>query len=196
VGGEEVGRLVAEKLAVRYLDEEIIAQAAAKGGVSPADVADAERRRSLLSRVLSELGSGHEAQGWAVTGIAPPVGGDERAPALLKSLIVDVVNEVAGQGDIVIGAHGASFALAGRPDVLRVHIAASSETRARRLVESAELTSKAAEKLIRESDQSRADYLRRFFGIESELPIHYDLVVNTDTMSYEEAAELIALAAR
>jgi Cytidylate kinase-like family len=195
-GGEQVGRLVAEKLAVRYLDEEIIAEAAAKGGVSPADVADAERRRSLLSRVLSELGSGHEAQGWAVTGIAPPVGGDERAPALLQSLIVDVVNEVAGGGDIVIGAHGASFALAGRPDVLRVHIAASSETRARRLVESAELTSKAAEKQIRESDQSRADYLRRFFGIESELPIHYDVVVNTDTISYEEAAELIALAAR
>jgi cytidylate kinase len=195
-GGEEVGRLVAEKLAVRFVDEEIIARAAAKGGVSPADVADAERRRSLLSRVLSELGSGHEAQGWAVTGIAPPVGGDERAPALLKSLIVDVVNEVAEQGDIVIGAHGASFALAGRPDVLRVHIVASSETRARRLVESAELTSKAAEKLIRESDQSRADYLRRFFGIESELPIHYDVVVNTDTISYEEAAELIALAAR
>ena len=77
-----------------------------------------------------------------------------------------------------------------------MHIAASSETRARRLVESAELTSKAAEKQIRESDQSRADYLRRFFGIESELPIHYDVVVNTDTISYEEAAELIALAAR
>jgi hypothetical protein len=187
---------VADKLDVRYLDEEIIAQAAAKGGVSPADVADAERRRSLLSRVLSELGSGHEAQGWAVTGVAPPVGSDESAPALLQSLIVDVVSEVAGQSDIVIGAHGASFVLAGRPDVLRVHIAASSETRVRRLVESAKLTSKAAEKQIRESDQSRADYLRRFFGIESELPIHYDLVVNTDTMSYEEAAELIALAAR
>jgi hypothetical protein len=194
-GGEEVGRLVAERLAVRYLDEEIIARAAAKGGVSAADVADAERRRSLLSRVLSELGSGHAAEGWAVSGIAPPVGGDE-SPALLQSLIVDVVNEVAGQGDIVIGAHGASFALAGRPDVLRVHIAASSETRARRLVESVELTSKAAEKQIRESDASRADYLRRFFGIDSELPTHYDLVVNTDTMSYDEAAELIALAAR
>jgi len=196
-GGEKVGRLVAEKLDMRYLDEEIIARAAAKGGVSPADVADAERRKSLLSRVLSELGTGHgAAEAWAVTGIAPPVGGDERSPALLQSLIVDVVNEVAGQGDIVIGAHGASFALAGRPDVLRVHIAASSETRARRLVESAELTSKAAEKQIRESDGSRADYLRRFFGIESELPTHYDLVVNTDTMSYEEAAELIVLAAR
>ena len=77
-----------------------------------------------------------------------------------------------------------------------MHISASSETRARRLVESAELSSKAAEKQISESDGSRADYLRRFFGIDSELPTHYDLVVNTDTMSYEEAAALIVLAAR
>ena len=195
-GGEDVGRLVAAKLNVRYLDDEIIAQAAAKGGVSPADVADAERRKSLLSRVLTELGSGHAAEGWAVTGIAPPVSGDESSPALLQSLIVDVVHEVAGQGDIVIAAHGASFALGGRSDVLRVHVAASPETRARRLAESSELTSKAAQKQIRESDASRADYLRRFYGIESEVPTHYDLVVNTDTMSYEDAAQLVALAAR
>ena len=195
-GGEDVGRLVAAKLNVRYLDDEIIAQAAAKGGVSPADVADAERRKSLLSRVLTELGSGHAAEAWAVTGIAPPVSGDESSPALLQSLIVDVVHEVAGQGDIVIAAHGASFALGGRSDVLRVHVAASPETRARRLAESSELTSKAAQKQIRESDASRADYLRRFYGIESEVPTHYDLVVNTDTMSYEDAAQLVALAAR
>ena len=195
-GGEDVGRLVAAKLNVRYLDDEIIAQAASKGGVSPADVADAERRKSLLSRVLTELGSGHAAEAWAVTGIAPPVSGDASSPALLQSLIVDVVHEVAGQGDIVIAAHGASFALGGRSDVLRVHVAASPETRASRLAESSELTSKAAQKQIRESDASRADYLRRFYGIESEVPTHYDLVVNTDTMSYEDAAQLVALAAR
>jgi Cytidylate kinase-like family len=195
-GGEDVGRLAAVKLNVRYLDDEIIAQAAAKGGVSPADVADAEQRKSLLSRVLSELGSGHAAEAWTVTGIAPPVSGDVSSPALLQSLIVDVVREVAGQGDIVIAAHGASFALGGSSDVLRVHVAASPETRARRLAESSGLTSKAAQKQIRESDASRADYLRRFYGIESEVPTHYDLVVNTDTMSYEDAARLVAVAAR
>jgi hypothetical protein len=195
-GGEDVGRLVAVKREVRYLDDEIIARAAAKGGVSPADVADAEQRKSRLSRVLSELGSGHAAEAWAVTGIAPPVAGADSSPALLQSLIVDVVNEVAGQGDIVIAAHGASFALAGRPDVLRVHVTASPETRARRLADSSELTPKAAQKQIRESDASRADYLRRFYGIESELPTHYDVVMNTDTLSYEDAAQLITDAAR
>jgi Cytidylate kinase-like family len=186
---------VAVKLDVRYLDDEIIARAAAKGGVSPADVADAEQRKSLLSRVLSELGSGHAAEAWAITGIAPPVAGAYSSPSL-QGLIVDVVNEVAGQGHIVIAAHGASFALAGRRDVLRVHVAASPETRARRLAESSELTPKAAQKQIRESDASRADYLRRFYGIESELPTHYDVVVNTDTMSYEDVAQLVADAAR
>jgi cytidylate kinase len=195
-GGEDVGRLVAEKLDVRYLDDEIIARAAAKGGVAAADVADAERRKSLLRRVLLEFGSGHGAESSAFTGIAAPVPDNEGSPAFLQGLIVDVVNELAEQGDIVLAAHGASFALAGRPNILRVHVAASPETRARRLAESAELTSTEAEKQVRASDRSRADYLRRFYGIESELPTHYDLVLNTDAMSYEDAAQLVAVAAR
>ena len=39
-GGEEVGRLVAERLGFLYVNEEIVARAAAKGGVDAADVAD------------------------------------------------------------------------------------------------------------------------------------------------------------
>ncbi len=189
-----MGRLVSGKLGLRYLDDEIIARAAAKGGVSPADVADAERRKSLLGRVLSELGGGHGTEGWAVAGVAPVVL-DEKPPDYLQSLVVDVVEELAGQGDAVIAAHGASFALAGRPDVLRVHVTASPETRAQRLSESAGLQPKEAAKAIRDSDRSRADYLRRFYGIETELPTHYDLVVNTDRLSSADIAELVAHAA-
>ena len=36
----------------------------------------------------------------------------------------------------------------------------------------------------------------RFYGENAELPTHYDLVVNTDRLSSEEAVELVALAAR
>jgi cytidylate kinase len=193
-GGEDVGRLVAKKLGLRYLDDEIIARAAEKGGVSAADVADAERRKSTLGRLLSELGSGTGAEAWAVTGIAPVVS-DERPPAYLPQLVVDVVEEVAGHGDVVIAAHGASFALAGRTDVLRVHVTASPETRARRLSESAELEPRAAAKTISDSDRSRADYLRRFYGIKAELPTQYDLVLNSDRLSSVDMAELVAHAA-
>jgi hypothetical protein len=52
----------------------------------------------------------------------------------------------------------------------------------------------AAEKTIKSSDAARADYLKRFYGVK-ELPTSYDLVVNTDALSLERAADLIAHAA-
>ena len=36
-----------------------------------------------------------------------------------------------------------------------------------------------------------ADTLKRFYDIDHELPTHYDLVLNTDALSVEDAAELI-----
>ena len=43
-GGTEVGQRAADRLGFLYLDEEIIARAAAKGGITPGEVADEERR--------------------------------------------------------------------------------------------------------------------------------------------------------
>ena len=193
-GGEEVGRLVAEKLALRYVDDEIIARAAERGGVSPVDVEDAERRKSLLSKVLSELGSGLAGEASTLARV-PPVVLDQRAPDHLQRLVVEVVREVAAQGDAVIAAHGASFVLAGRPEVLRVHVTASPETRSQRLTESSGLGPKEAAKTVRDEDRSRSEYLRRFYGLEAELPTQYDLVLNTDRLSSVDVAELVAQAA-
>ena len=36
-----------------------------------------------------------------------------------------------------------------------------------------------ATKAVERSDWARADYLKRFYGIDRELPVHYDLVFNT-----------------
>ena len=54
-GGEEVGRLVAERLGFLYVDDDIVARAAARGGISPAAAADEERRKPLVSRLLEAL---------------------------------------------------------------------------------------------------------------------------------------------
>jgi cytidylate kinase len=37
--------------------------------------------------------------------------------------------------------------------------------------------------------------LKRFYEIDEELPTHYDLVVNTDVLTVEQAAELVSRAA-
>ena len=92
----------------------------------------------------------------------------------------------------MIVSHGASFTLSRRPNVLRVLLTASPETRVGRLSESQGLDPKDARKAIKDADAARSDYLRRFYGVETELPTHYDLVVNTDILSVEQAAEVIA----
>ena len=71
-GGEDVGRLVASSLGFDYVDEDIVSDAAQRGGVSPEDVADAERRQSFLRRWLAELGPGAAVESY---GIAPASAG-------------------------------------------------------------------------------------------------------------------------
>jgi cytidylate kinase len=179
-GGENVGRRVAEGLGFTYVDEDIVRLAAERGHISPEDVADAERRKSTIRRLLEGMGKGEATETY---GLAPPVAGGAISDDV-SALIREAIEETAGQGEVVIVAHAASFALADRDDVLRVLVTASPETRAERYQGS-----------IRDSDAARADYLRRFHGVKAELPTHYDLVVNTDALSEERAADLVVRAA-
>ena len=54
--GEAIGRAVADQLRWRYVDREIIAQAAALANVSEATIEQAERAPSLLTRMMEALG--------------------------------------------------------------------------------------------------------------------------------------------
>ena len=53
-----------------------------------------------------------------------------------------------------------------------------------------------ASREIRESDVARADYLKRFYQVERELPEHYDLVISTDMLTPLQAAGIVVGAAR
>jgi cytidylate kinase len=184
--GEVVGRLVSERLGFRYLDEEIVARAAEAGGIDPELVAGAEDRKSLLSRVIEGFGRASVAQ-------TP----SEQMPKTEEhqDLIREVIRAVADEGNAVIVAHGASHELGGREAVLRVFVTAPPESRARRLAKDG-LDSDGVAKRMRQGDLARADYLKRFYGVDRELPSHYDLVVNTETLGAERAAALIVEAAR
>ena len=179
-GGTAIGRAVAERLGFRFADEEVISEAAEWAEIDPALVADAERRKPLVSRLLGGFGGGPErTPSGEVARMVP-------AEADLRSLIRVVLRSIADRGSVVLVSHAASYALADR-GVLRVLVTASPETRAGRVEEGA--------KQIKREDEGRADYLKRFYGVEQELPIHYDIVINTDVFSTDEAAELIATAA-
>jgi cytidylate kinase len=120
---------------------------------------------------------------------------DESRGDELRSCIGEAIKAVAAKGHVVIGAHGASFALATRGDLLRVFVTASAAARARRVARERGMEETEAERQVRAADITRADYLKRFYGVDDEVPTQYDLVVNTDVLSSGEAASIVAHAA-
>lgn len=192
--GEAVGRLVAEKLGLQYVDEAVIARAAERGGVDQEQLADAEQRRSRLRRVLELLTDAGAAAG---AHVAEPAAVRAEREEANRALIRSVIQEIAAEGNAVIVAHAASMALAGAEGILRVLVTASPEERVKRIVaDEEELSNADAARLINESDAGRAAYFKEFYGVDEELPTHYDLVVNTDVLGAEQAAEIVVYAAK
>jgi Cytidylate kinase-like family len=194
--GEQLGPIVARELGFQLVNEEVVERAAREAGVTPDVVADVEKRKSLLHRLLDGLGEVGPAGAAGFTGYAaiPEDTGPNRDA--LRGLIRSVLEESAERGNAVIVAHAASLALGDHADVLRVLITASPETRARRIAEARDADEAEAKKLVARGDANRADYLKRFYGASAELPTHYDLVINTDRVTPEDAAALILNAAR
>jgi cytidylate kinase len=193
-GGEEVAKRVADRLGFLYVDEQIISGAAAKGGITPEDVANEERRKSFVLRLLDAVAESGAAT-WSVTSGGPFVAPDEIGSEDVQVLIRETIAQTANRGRVVIVAHAASHALAAGPAVLRVLVTASAATRARRLSEGEGLDEKRAARAVKDSDAARRDYLKRFYEVDEERPTDYDVVVNTDVLSYEHAADLLAEAA-
>jgi len=190
--GEEVARLVANELGYRYIDNEIIDAAAERAGVSPEAVVENEKTAPLLTRILQAIAQAPtEPEAMAA---------HARYPVNLESpyedLIEQVIVETAQQGNVVIVAHGASVACANVDGVLRVLVTASEPTRSARVAQEQSLDEAAAKKAVADSDKERDRYFERIYELRDELPTHYDLVVNTDTLSDEQAAAIVAGAAR
>jgi cytidylate kinase len=193
-GGEEVGRLVADQLGFLYVDDEIVARAAAKAGVGPAEVADAERRRSLIVRALDAIAQGG-AETWTIGTVGLPPSGSELGRYDLLALIREAIEQAAARGNVVIVAHAASHVVAPAGDALRVLVTASPDRRATRLAELQGIDADGARRMIKDADAGRRDYLKSFHGVDQEEPTHYDLVLNTDVLEIEEAARAVSLLA-
>jgi cytidylate kinase len=200
---EEVATAVGEAMGFRVINEEIVARAAAEAGVDQQAIEDVEQRKTALAKIADllvlwgastpEFFLSSDAQ--LVEGIpgvtAAHGAGSARQSEELRELIRSAIDEFMAAGEVVILAHAASQSLAGREQVLRVLVTASVPARSARLAESFGLSAKEADSRIKNGDAGRADYLKRFYGIERELPTHYDLVVNTDKLTPGEAAAAI-----
>ena len=157
-------------------------------------IASAERRKPFLKQLLEDVArtKGSELVDYLPNQGLVPVGNED-----IRALIREAIRDTAQQGNVVIVAHAASYALGGRDDVLRVLITGSPFKRASRwLKTSGGRSPEEAAETIRDSDKARASYLKRFYDVDAELAEHYDITVSTDVLTTAQATDLIVRAAR
>ena len=85
--------------------------------------------------------------------------------------------------------------LRGHPRVLHAHVIARFETRVFNIIQREGVKWREAAHRVRLSDEQRSGYMRRFYNADWLDSSLYDLVINTDHIAEDVAADMIVQAA-
>jgi cytidylate kinase len=189
---DEIADAIAAEMGFRCVDQEILERAAQRHNVPPAELASVERRKSYLTMLMQDVAEGGaEILNYIANPKAAGTSDD------MREIIRQAILETAEEGNVVIVAHAASFALARRKKTLRVLVTGSEFARVNRwLLTAGGRSPREITDAIRESDKGRANYLKRFYDIDHESPEHYDLTLTIDALPMSAIQSLIVSAAR
>jgi cytidylate kinase len=102
---------------------------------------------------------------------------------------------LASLGRVILVGRAAEVVTKRLPYVFHVRLVAPLNKRVQHAAEYYGLTATAAAKKVREEDQARRGYLRRYFDADIDDPLLYALVINTGRLGFARTAELVAQAA-
>ncbi|OFW58946.1 MAG: hypothetical protein A2Y75_00185 [Candidatus Solincola sediminis] len=177
-GGRRIAEMVAERLEWRLVGKELITEAARKSGTDERKIERVfEQRLSLQDRITFR----------------------ERSEKYIDSMS-HVIREVVGEGRVVILGRGAHIIMQGDSRIFRVHLVAELEVRIPRIAEQYKLKGKAggheARRMVINSDYARTAYHNYLFEADWNDPLLHDLVINTTSISIEQAADTVLEAFR
>jgi CMP/dCMP kinase len=185
-GGTYIGFLAAEKLGFRYLDREILQQAADEMGVEPQILEKFDGRSvPLLERIINSFCFG-----------TPEIS----SPSVFKKPIYDkdlfaleskIIKQVADQCSAVIVGRGGFYILRDKPDTIHVFIHAPFDYRVERIMKEQKMEEKAAQAMVRESDHTRAKFIHDMLGIDWTDARNFHLSIDSSVISLSTAAEII-----
>lgn len=211
-GGPAVGKKLAERLGLDYVDQDIIHKIALdldvpEEKVEEFDEARHSRLRGFLSTVIDfaalrrdskategdtsnetyddreELPYNYEVKGWIDRDI-------------YKQMMVRVISAIAQRGGAVIKGRGSQWILKDNPNAIHVRFVAGLEDRIARTMERRGLSHAEARKMIEEMDQRGEDYVQAYFDRDLKETLLYDLVINSSRISLDDCLALLEHVAR
>jgi cytidylate kinase len=189
-GGAYVGRVLAERLDLLYIDRQMLRDAA----------------EYLCEREAKQNAEPPPASWWLRLGQSISVGGLEYAyvpPAPetiyegdLFNMQNRVMQEIAEEQAAVIVGRGAAQALHGRAGVLSIFLHAPEPWRLARVQQVYNVTDpRQAEQMVRESDRDRSRFIRNVADRDWTDVRNYDLTIDTAAIGLDAAVDLIVRAA-
>jgi cytidylate kinase len=172
-GGAEIGAALAERLRYRFVDQDMISQAARQYGVGEEKLTQLdETKPSLFERFDVET---------------------RQYITVLQSALLDV----AEQDNVVLMGRGGQVLLRGITHVLRVRVIAPFDIRVKRVMrklagqmgESVDVRSTA--ELVRRNDHEKFGRMRYLYDVDWADPALYDVGINTEKLSTEAGVDLI-----
>jgi cytidylate kinase len=103
----------------------------------------------------------------------------------------EILNAIADQGSCVITGRSAFFVLKDRPNKVDIFITASKDARIERVMAKQNLTKEEATKLVDKVDAGRDNYVKRFTGLSRYDMRNYNLILDMDYLTEDEAVEKI-----
>lgn len=117
---------------------------------------------------------------------------------LSKSAIVEqsveTIWKLASEGFVILVGRAANVITARLENVFHVRLIGSMEKRTARLEAVYDFEHDQAREYLKAQDAAKKLYLKEYFGRDIDDPLLYDVIINTDEISYEKAAHLIAVA--
>ncbi len=187
-GGAYVGQGLARALGVRYVDREILKEAASLLGRDTTEIASLEERvSSVWSRMAGALAWG----GPEATYMPPPM------PALyeedLFAVQARIIRQTAAQEEAVFVGRAATWVLRERKDLLSVFLHAPEAVRVERVMQEYHLTDREeARKMVARSDQQRSRFLQSVTGGSWFDVTHYHLCVDTGAIGLDDTVKMLA----
>ena len=192
-GGRTVGLKLAEKLGAHYSDKRLIEELEKKLDVSAYGIEQIKgQKKGWLADFMQMVAPVPKAS--AIVGIDSNYIQEFRPEVSVKEVYEaekEILNAIADEGSCVIAGRSGFIVLKDRPNKVDVFITASRDNRIKRVMKKQGLPLEQAQALVDQVDKMRENYVQRYTGLSRYDARNYDLVINMDLLSEDEAVELI-----
>ena len=185
-GGRTVGRILAEKLGVKYCDKAVIEGLTKKFGLSP------ERIEEIKAQKKSWWNDINNYYQTLVNSTSLPMDAEVRLDnATMFETEKRILQELATQSSCVVAGRTGFMVFREWPNHLNVFIQASMEHRIKRIMNRKNVTMEQARDIIAKMDATREAYIKKYEDTTRYDTRNYQLVISMDDLTENDAAEII-----